>query len=303
MGTLAVCLRITENEGRNYNSYFIRFFAFRSSLQSGGKGNSAKNRRRVAAEDSLKQKILELFKNPGEFELPGYDPRAPSLFYAFLEAGNQRSLNLVRQTEMHRIRAFHTLAISRFFPKRCKGFRTIREQEIPAMKHLLKEYYKGYSLYQNDHLNYEGQYYVLEEKGEILAGIQANPTAFRIMKIPGFRGWIFTHILPGIPLLKRLFRKGYFRFVEMEYIYHAPGREDLIMPMIESALAEMNRCATLIWLDAESGLYRYLKHKRKGAMKYVYKNNPVDLMANFSQDGEPEAFRNKPAFVQGIDMV
>lgn len=302
MGTLAICHRITSFQNQQYNSYYIRFFAFKSTVQS-GRDASRSAAKRARTEDSIKEKILALFRDPADLELPGTRADLPSLFYAYLEEGNQRSKNIVEQTGMSRIRSLATTAISRFSPGRSAGVSRLPEEEKDLMAGKLRRFYSDHTLFQTDELHYEGNYYVLKEQGEIVAGVQANPTAFIIKEVPGIRGLLFTHVVPKLPLFKEMFSGGRFSFVEMEFFYHAEGKEKKLFELIESVMALQGYHAMLSWQDADSDLYRLLNTYRKGSIRWIFKSNPVLLMSNFSPDVQQQLFFENPAFVQGLDMV
>jgi len=55
------------------------------------------------------------------------------------------------------------------------------------------------------------KYYVLKEGGEIIAGVSAIPSVYKVYDVPGIWGWVIMSILPKAPLLRRLFKPGEFR--------------------------------------------------------------------------------------------
>ena len=84
---------------------------------------------------------------------------------------------------------------------------------------------------------YGDRYYVLREGSEIIAGVNAMPSSFRIYEIPGVWGWVIMKVLPKVPYFKRLFYPEEFRHLVFDAIYCKKGYEDSLADLFESVCA------------------------------------------------------------------
>ena len=109
---------------------------------------------------------------------------------------NERSKNLVHQAGYEYIRSFLTVAFSRFSPKTDSRVSRIElPEEKQRMESLLMDYYKDHSFFSTEYFFYGDRYYVLKEGDEIVAGVSALPSVYKIYDVPGIWGWVFMKIL------------------------------------------------------------------------------------------------------------
>ena len=157
--------------------------------------------------------------------------------YAFVESMNERSKNLVHQAGYEYIRSFLTVAFSRFSPKPDNRVVKLRDEEREKMESLLLEFYRDYSFFSTEYSFFGDKYYVLKEGDEIIAGVSAIPSAYKVYDVPGIWGWVMMKVLPETPYFRRLFRPGEFRYLVFDAIYCKKGREELLAHLFESACA------------------------------------------------------------------
>jgi hypothetical protein len=217
---------------------------------------------------------------------------------------NERSKNLVHQAGYEHIRSFLTVAFSRFSPKADKRVMKIAADEKNKMQSLLKEFYNDHSFFSIDY-SFTGNYYVLKENDEIIAGINTIPSLYKIYDMPGIWGWVIMKILPKAPYFKRLFSPTEFRYLVFDSIYCKKGKESLLGNLFESVCAIEGYHTGLTWLDDRSYLYDKLRTEVKmGALNRMLNAKPGLVYArflNFSEN-EKEAFYNAPAYVSGFDF-
>ena len=175
-------------------------------------------------DDSFKQKTLEIFSKPHLLDLDDVFEGDKHIMYAFVESMNERSKNLVHQAGYEYIRSFLTVAFSRFSPKTDKRVSKLKEEEKQEMESLLEDYYRDYSFFSTDYSFYGDKYYVLKEGNEIIAGVCAIPSVYKVYDIPGIWGWVMMKVLPKLPYFRRLFRPGEFRYLVFDAIYCKKGR-------------------------------------------------------------------------------
>jgi hypothetical protein len=173
------------------------------------------------------------------------------------------------------------------------------------MESLLMDYYKDYSFFSTDYAFYDNRYYVLKEGEEIVAGVCAIPSSYKVFDVPGIWGWVMMKVLPKTPFFRRLFRPGEFRYLVFDAIYCKKGREELLAPLFESACAEEGFNTGLTWLDDRSTLYDKVRTCVKmGALNRMLNAKPGLVYTKFISmtEKEQECFYDAPAYISGFDF-
>jgi hypothetical protein len=306
-GTVGSCYRITGQGNLRYPSSYLRYLAFHSVFQS---DISWKKRNREVIksekEDTFKQKTLEIFSKPHLLDLNQVSESDKHIMYAFLESMNERSKNLVTQAGYEYIRSFLTVAFSRFSPKSDSRVAKITSpDEKKKMESLLLEYYHDYSFFSTDYAFFGDKYYVLKEGDEIMAGVNAIPSSYKIYDMPGIWGWIYMKILPRTPYFKRLFHPEEFRHLVFDAIYCRKGKEMLLASLFESVCTSEGYHTGITWLDDRSELFDNLRSGVKmGALNRMLNAKPGLVYARFINltDQEKEYFYDAPAYISGFDF-
>jgi hypothetical protein len=306
-GTVGSCYRITGQGKLSYPSSYIRYLAFHTVYQS---DISWKKRKKEIIhpekDDSFKQKTLEVFSKPHLLDFSQVNEDEKHIMYAFIESMNERSKNLIQQAGYEYIRSFLTVAFSRFAPKadsRVTRITTMEEKE--EMLSILMDYYRDFSFFTPEHAFYRDKYYVLKEGGEIIAGVSAIPSVYRIYDMPGVWGWIYMKVLPRAPYFRRLFLPEEFRHIVFDAVYCRKGKEELLASLFESVCAIEGYYTGLTWLDDRSELFDKLRSGVKmGALNRMLNAKPGLVYArflNFSEK-EKEIFYDAPAYISGFDF-
>src|SRR4030042_6041166 len=305
-GTVGACFRISGQGALRYPSTHIRYLAFQSKYQSDI--NWRKREKAVIkpeSDDSFKQRTLEIFSKPHILDLPDVFEKDKHIMYAFIESMNERSKNLVHQAGYEYIRSFLTVAFSRFSPKSDIRVTKLKNEEKAIMNDLLKNYYRDYSFFSTDYAFYGDRYYVLKENNEIIAGVCAIPTSYKVYDIPGIWGWVMMKVLPEAPYFRRLFKPGEFRYLVFDAIYCRKGYEPLLADLFESACAAEGFNKGLTWLDDRSELYDKMRTEVKmGALNRMLNAKPGLVYTKFINltEEEKERFYDAPAYVSGFDF-
>ena len=305
-GTVGSCFRVTGQGSLRYASSYLRYLAFQSTYQS----DSGWRKRRKAIikpekDDNFKQKTLEIFGKPHLLDLNDVFEGDKHIMYAFVESMNERSKNLVNQAGYEYIRSFLTVAFSRFSPKTDSRVSGIREEEKVKMESLLLAYYSDYSFFSSDYSFYGDRYYVLREGNEIVAGVSAIPSVYKVYDVPGIWGWVMMKFLPKIPYFRRLFQPGEFRYLVFDAIYCKEGHEHLLGKLFESTCALEGFHTGLTWQDDHSLLYDKLRTVVKmGALNRMLNAKPGLVYSKFINlsEKEKECFYNAPAYISGFDF-
>jgi hypothetical protein len=305
-GTVGSCFRISGQGELRYPSSYLRYLAFQSTYQSEtGRRKREKALIKHENDDSFKQKTLEIFSKPHLLDLNDVFEGDKHIMYAFVESMNERSKNLVNQAGYEYIRSFLTLAFSRFSPKIDRRVVKLKEVDRTRMESLLREYYLDYSLFSTDYSFFGDRYYILKDGDEIIAGVSAIPSVYKVYDVPGIWGWVMMKVLPKVPFFRRLFRPGEFRYLVFDAIYCKKGREDQLGILFESACAAEGFHTGLTWLDDHSQLYEKMRTVVKmGALNRMLNAKPGLVYARFINlsEKEKECFYNAPAYISGFDF-
>jgi hypothetical protein len=305
-GTVGSCFRVSGQGSLRYPTSYLRYLAFQSTYQS---DFDWRKRRKVLIkpekDDNFKQKTLEIFSKPHLLDLNNVFEGDRHIMYAFVESMNERSKNLVHQAGYEYIRSFLTVAFSRFSPKPDRRVVKLKDEEKAKMESLLREYYLDYSFFSTDYSFFGDRYYVLKEGDEIVAGVNAIPSVYKVYDVPGIWGWVMMSVLPKTPYFRRLFRPEEFRYLVFDAIYCRKGCENLLGTLFESTCAAEGFHTGLTWLDDHSQLYDKMRTIVKmGALNRMLNAKPGLVYSRFINlsEKEKECFYNAPAYISGFDF-
>lgn len=305
-GTVGSCFRISGQGMLKYPTSYLRYLAFQTVYQvDAGFRKRKKNIIKPEQDDSFKQKTLDIFSKPHMLDLDDVFEGDKHIMYAFVESMNERSKNIVSQAGYEYIRSFLTVAFSRFSPKKDKRVVKLKEEEKTKMVSLLEEFYRDYSFFNSDYSFYGDKYYVLKEGNEIVAGVSAIPSVYKVYDIPGIWGWVIMKVLPKTPWYRRLFHPGEFRYIVFDAIYCKKGKENLLGKLFETVCAEEGFNTGLTWLDDHSELYDKIRTTIKmGALNRMLNAKPGLVYTRFINltDKEKELFYSAPAYISGFDF-
>ena len=305
-GTVGSCFRMSGQGHLRYPTSYLRYLAFQTTYQSDLNWRERRvESKKPDKDDSFKQKTLEIFSKPHLLELDDVFEGDKHISFAFVESMNERSKNLVNKAGYDYIRSFLTVAFSRFSPKQSRRVFKLEEAEKGKMESLLKEYYRDYSFFSTDYSFFGDNYYVLKEGDEIIAGVNAIPSVYKVYDIPGIWGWVMMYVLPKTPWYRRLFHPGEFRYLVFDAIYCKQGKEILLATLFESACAAEGFHTGLTWLDDRSLLFDKMKTEVKmGALNRMLNAKPglvYTKFINLTQE-EKDYFYDAPAYISGFDF-
>jgi len=306
MGTVGSCFRISGQGNLRYPTSYLRYLAFQTTYQSDL--NWRKRRKELIKPEkdyNFKQKTLEIFSRPHLLDINNVLEGDKHILYAFVESMNERSKNLVHQAGYEYIRSFLTVAFSRFSPKPDRRVVKLAFEEREKMESILSDFYKEYSFFNLEYSFFGDKYYVLKEGDEIIAGVSAIPSVYKVYDIPGIWGWVMMSVLPSAPYFRRLFQPGEFRHLVFDSIYCKKGRENLLANLFESACAAEGFHTGLTWLDDRSELYDKMRTGVKmGALNRMMNAKPGLVYARFINlnEKEKDCFYDAPAYISGFDF-
>jgi L-amino acid N-acyltransferase YncA len=267
------------------NSFYGRYLAIHPD--SAGKGYGS----------LLKSEAVKYIESTG---------MQPHLLYSYVEESNTRSMRISNKENFASIGVLEAIVFSRLYPKMDSNFVQLQDKEKEPLLSLLKEAYKDHILVHFDQVFYKQNYFVLKEKGEIIAGLQANPVLWRIVDMPGISGKFILNILPFIPVMNRLINPDNYHFVALEAMYIKPGYDKELIKLLESVLYHFNVTSALLLLDLNSPIYIKLKASGQlGIMDSMKQHIHTHVMvkANGMSLDQVKQFVKQPIYTSAFDYT
>ena len=225
----------------------------------------------------------------------------PKLFYSYIEQNNIYSLNISKKQNFITQALIQSFIFFRFSPKKDINIEKTSVREIPIIKELIKNNYREYSLLLLENIGYNDNYFVYKDKenGEIVAGLQANPVLWKIIKIDGLLGRLLK-IIDKIPYLNRMLNTDY-QFLAIEGIYLKAGyKEDILYKLLEHTLAHFKFNTALLQLDQKDILAKKLiLDKKLGIVNQLNETIITHLMLKT----EPYTIEENPIYISSFDFA
>ena len=204
------------------------------------------------------------------------------------------------------IASIKTTAFSRFKLTRHDHITRLREDEESEVWSKIQKFYADYNCLTNVQLFKHNNYFVLKDKGKIIAGIQANKVEWRIEAMPGLIGKFLVKTLPYLPFIRRIINPKKYQFLSTDGLFWEAGYEDQIRTLLEGVLFEKNCYSMLLWTDAnDTKINTALKHSKLGILQKLKTDNAVNLVAKFNNVSEIDvaAMKNKTHYISGFDCT
>jgi len=290
LGNITFCRRLMP-DGKT--SFYIRYFAFDSKWSSSG------NTRQKPAGESLLKKGLNTFFTEA---FNGNHGTKPDLFYAYIEPRNVRSLWMAESFDFKVLAEINTFSFSRFFPKASSSFRQLDEQEVIEYAQMLNQAYGEHSLFFPHHTLKDKPIYGYFENGAMTAACKVHNVNWEIIRLPGKFGSLLTKMIPYIPLVNKLIKPTFHRFVVIEGLVSLTKNQRHITALFESILADNQTHLMLFWYDnKDAKLNELLTRQNKGFSKYLLRNQQVKLVGKCDENQELKL--KSPYYVSGFDLI
>jgi hypothetical protein len=284
------------------NAYYIRYLAIDEMFQT-----IKEKRIKPGNPNGIIKGLTKKFLSDAPIKLGiGYDEdeSLPSFHYAFFDSENFRSTGISQLLGMNPIGDFSTFRFTRMKPKSNNHIEKLGETDFQMMKKKLSNQYASFSIYTDQYLYSNSDYYVWKENGEIVAGVQPNKCEWEVKQMGGFSGVMMVKILPKVPLLKKYVNPKKFEFLTLDYLYVVKGHEDKLELLLEGMLHEYNVFFSLIFQDLKSPFTRILNDMNMGLLSH-FSNVPdgkIMMTVNNVSDSQKEKITKKPIFTCGVDM-
>jgi hypothetical protein len=306
IGSIGYVLRDTKAGDSTYRSWLIRYFSVKAPLRTEKKSKRQIKKRPISDRAvSMLKDITHIFHDNPERLVDLEVPHIPkAVIYGLVEKKNERSRNFAEIGGYSRTGEIESFMFSRLRKRKNIGIEQLKKEEIPSMKLLLEDFYKGHAFYFDEYLFIDNNYFVIREKGEIIAGLQANEEMWEIKTVGSNFLDSVIKFFTRIPIIGRRFRYEEMRFLGIEGIYFKEGHEDDIYRLLEGVLAHKDHYLALLIMDVRSPEYRvFSERKRLGPVHAVLGSFKADIYTKFFSfsEEEREEVSNRPAYISIYD--
>lgn len=228
---------------------------------------------------------------------------SPFLFYSFIEGKNARSIAISRKEGFQSVATLKTYFFRRYSPTQDNRFSPATAADLEHLQPLLKPFYQAYRFKTFAQIGYQNQYFVLKEQGRIVAGVQANPVAWRFYQMPGATGWVLMNLVPLFSASRRFFNPTHNEFAVLEGFFFQEGRAELLPILLESVLAHYGLHSAMCEIDQQDPLVELLMHPSMGPLSGFEKDVQTHVLVK--PIGLPqEVFDTKaPIYVSCFDYA
>ena len=256
IGYYCLCKRNFTQNGQQIVGYYGRYLAVDKNYQGKQFGK-------------LLKKIAVDFVEKND--------KKPFVLYSYIEENNIKSLKISEQEGFYSLATLSTTLFTRISPKSNPCLERLKEEEKDGLIKLLEKKFEGYIFRNFENINYQNNYFVIKNNGEIVAGLQANPVRWKIVEMEGFGGAILMNLLPHLPVMKKIFNPNAYDFLAIEGVYLKEGFEHKLYPLIEGVLNHFLVYSALFQLDTNDSLNKIFAEKANlgilNAMKKDFKTH------------------------------
>ncbi|MCJ8289218.1 MAG: hypothetical protein MJK07_05545 [Flavobacteriales bacterium] len=244
-------------------NWYIRYFAFDSSLQSLGTKKSK-------SEGLLKKELNGFFDvqlKSGEVES----------FYAYIDPRNVKSLWMSENFGFETIGKIATQTYSSVRkPKSGRVIVDTNPREIPAE---VQAHFQSQRFFFNEQLIKGSHFSIRDKNGELIAFAKTTSAHWEIKRLPGKFGGTLVKVLPYIPFLNRLIKPKNHSFLVPEAVFIKNNDPQLLTELFDGILAHMNERVIIWWVDEQDELYTSIQSKINwGLLNKIIGVNQVNLV-------------------------
>ncbi len=287
-----------------FETFYIRYFSFAEAMRRKDVSENAGETPASRGQGLFKRFSGKFFESPTQLLEAAETSKA--IFYAYVELENARSRDMVSQMGLTECGKFSTRLFSRMFPRHQTQVRRCKLAEREEMRRLVASNYRDHAFFTDHGLFYKDNFFVIEQDGKVVAGLQAHETHWKIVDIPGASGKFMMRFLPWMPLLSRLFNPDAFKFAAVEGLFCLPGYEHLIEKLLEGVLAELGVYTAILWIGTGSKMDKMLHaNVRWGLMQKFRKDTPATVvMRNYGYDSaQMLELADNPVYVCAFDST
>ena len=282
LGTVAYLKRTISHRNKQHTGYYIRYFSVDPEARGQGIGT-----------------YLHSFADAH------YRERSEkSIFYAYIEHDNVRSMKVSKTYNFAPIGQFKTVLLSRFFPQRHPHVKQIEAARQPEVMARLKADYHHYQMVHFNRIFDNNNYFAAFVNGKMVAGCRVHPVGWEIANIAGFSGWLTLHVIPHLPVLGRLFNRNY-RFLTFEAIFCDEGCEPHLFRIFETAMKQFGVHTGMYHADVRCPMrQRIIDHGKLGFISKMQDTPAVAVLAEYLHysEKEKEALKDRLMYISAFDL-
>ncbi len=272
---------------RRNGHWYIRYFAFDSLLQSGGKTKTR------SKEGRLKSELNHFFDSV----LNGEFGESVDRFYAYIDPRNAKSLWMSETLGFVPCSTLVTQTFSRRKPNR--NTRVKEHQDWKPFSQMVRSKFGAYRFYLEDHTSRAPFYAIHDTDGNCIAFAKARIANWAIDRLPGYLGKLNVHLIPFIPVIRRLIQPKQHRFAVLEAVIVKDNDPALLTELYEGILSHARTNASIWWVDKTDALYTATKSKMNwGVLDKITGRAEVMVV----EKGKPSNVQT-PVFTSGFDFV
>jgi len=306
MGSVGFCGKPAETCGLSHDSWLIRYFSIKAPMRSVPKKRKDKADLKNESKRStvLGRFIQPVFAEPSQLREEKQKDNPPSIIYALIEQKNLRSMNFSAQMGLETVGEMASFSFSRLSPKKSARLEQLPENEQEAMLSLLKEYYSEYTLFFTDPIFKNNDYYVIRDKGRVVAGIQTYPVTWKIVDFGSNTANWLIRVLVHLPWVRKRITPEKLDLLAFDGIYCEAGYEQTLYELMEGVLALSGRYLAMVMTDKSSKLYSiFEKQKRLGVLHRIFGTFAADIRVRFINlpDDARQYFLDHPTYIPTYD--
>jgi hypothetical protein len=306
LGSIGYVMRNTKTGEKDHKTWLIRYFSVKAPLRTEKKSKKKIKKRPVGDRAvSMLKDITHIFHdNPERLKDLGAPNIPKAVIYGLVEKDNDRSRNFAEIGGFSKTGSIESFMFSRLRKRKGREVEQLKNDDIPEMKGLLENFYKGHAFYFDEYLFMNESYYVLRENGEIIAGLQANEELWEIKTIGSNFLDRIIKFLTKIPLIGKRFKYEEMRFLGIEGMYYKEGYEASLYKLLEGVLARKDQYLALLIMDICSPEFKVFKERKKlGPVNSILGSFEADIYTKFFSfpEKEKEETLSRPVYISIYD--
>jgi len=168
LGSVGFCGKPTVTNGFAHDSWLIRYFSIKAPIK--GLPNKKKSKAELQDENKrttvLGRFIQPVFADPEQLRGEAGKESQPSIVFAIIDQSNLRSMNFSSQMGLETVGSMAGFSFSRLKPKHSERLEQAKESEHAAILDQIRAYYKDYTLFYDQSIFNNNDYYFIKEGGE-----------------------------------------------------------------------------------------------------------------------------------------
>ncbi len=299
---IAVVVFVARNN-HDEKTFYVRYVSFINKYRTKRVHPTLADQVRIR-EQSLKAKLMALLHQ--KLLTESNPENRPTVLYAYIEEDNLPSVHLAQLFGYEKVRKMQTLVFNRFFPRDHQYVKPIDADEKAEVIGLLKQTYRAYNFVELTQLFDTGQYFVYKKDGEILVGIKASISEWKIVHLPGLDGFLIQKILSRLPIFSRIFKKDRIKFLAFEAVWVGDGHEKELFELMEAVCAQLKVYMGMMWFDTECKIgNRIIDFGKLGLIHSINKSGQAHVLCKFNAvlENEKQKYSANPAYISAFDVT